>query len=475
MSDLGKDLFKSSLKRYESSVRWAFTLLAIGILAHMSFFTKAVRIEKKRHALEQKRDNLAKINNILQGLPAQVEAFNEALDRQEEEVGELGGAVEEALKKRFDALNRIVLRVRRGSDLTRAADSELEREIVEKLEEAGLRAKLRTRSLGELWDEELAAFVEDRLIPPTFEEAQDEWELSPVLLRRAERVKGTISTAVHAFENQWPEPDSDDSDSDDYRYEMLDRHFDRLERLRTEIDNALASVRRVEFEPPETDEDWWSSEVKKGEALDDMVEAITEKMYKGVGTKEATVATVKEELRQLMDEHEETITSLSERLDEMTENVQNGIASIGGLEKSWITAGFDIRDFVLRFPLLVAILLAICIVWPTYRRSTLTRAVILMSKEGDESDGDRFLQKHYADPAALLNGILLLVTVGGIAWIWYAQHVVGTLPEALLDSNMPAQAQTVSAIAGTIVLVLAVAYRVFVIVADRDAEVERAD
>lgn len=86
----------------------------------------------------------------------------------------------------------------------------------------------------------------------------------------------------------------------------------------------------------------------------------------------------------------------------------------------WIPIGGDIGGFVRHFPLLLGVLLAVIVAWPTYRRISLARAMSLLSPEDADEGPRHLLWQEYGLPATALGWPLLAGALVGYGWIGLA-------------------------------------------------------
>ena len=324
------------------------------------------------------------------------------------------------------------------------------KQLRKKLQEAGLAEKLdRADDFDERFDI-VVRFVNEHVIPASFERLNQQWTVPEDLAEDARELKESI----HGLETATASPIL----SQALRPEQLKRLKTETEgfaELRSKIDSARTALKSIRFVPPEED-DWWLSVAGKGEERVNMAADAKGTVERVSRLRESEMVGVIAELRRAAKRQEMATKSLNNELQELEQQLRQGTTELAGMGMGWILIGSDMDIFVRRFPLLLGLLLSIAIIWVAYRRVSLARAVEVLSSEDVGEDSRRFLQIEYGTLPAFLSWPHLALTIVGLVWIGFAAVSAARSP---LVSGGSAAA---SGFGGAIALVAALAYRLYV-------------
>lgn len=462
MSELGRQIFLKSRDQYESAIRWAFLLVVFGIAVHATVFSRAVELQKELQTRREAFESLSSLQDAVGRVSEKTAAFNASMARQNAQLDTLTTAWLEDLKTQFRELDALLLPDFRGVDRgvvpspvqqraqEESRNADVQRELLRRLEEAGLPEKLVQAESLAVRREMIAGFINEQLIPSSFERLNAGWKVPDALLETAVDLKQAIRAIGTA-------PDSA-ALAQAVRPEQLHRlrnNTERLAALTPKVDEAVAAVKSVSFRPPEGTR-WWGTVEGKASERVAMAENAKAKVS-ALSSAEATIAEVTEELEQAVRQQEQATQDLNERLEKLQEQLEAGAADVAGLGTGWLPIGGDMDVFVRRFPLLLGLLLSIVIIWPTYRRLTLARAIALYESEEKDENVQRFLKREYGGALSGLNGANLALAIGGFVWI-------GLAIASAADSPRVGTAEAaVAGLGGGIAFAAALVYRAYAI------------
>lgn len=462
MSELGRQIFLKSRDQYEAAIRWAFLLVVFGIAVHATVFSRAVELQKELHTKREAFESLSSLQDAVGLVSEKTAAFNAYMARQNAQLDTLTTAWLEGLKTQFRELDVLLLPDFRGVDQgvisspvqqraqEESRNSDVQRELLRRLEEAGLPEKLVQAESLAVRREMIVGFINEQIIPSSFERLNARWKVPDELLETAADLKQAIRAISTA-------PDSA-ALAQALRPEQLNRlrnNTERLAALTPKVDEAVAAVKSVAFRPPEGTR-WWGTVEGKASERVAMAENAKAKV-RTLSSAEATVAEVTEELEQAVRQQEQATQDLNERLEKLQEQLEAGAADVAGLGTGWLPIGGDMDVFVRRFPLLLGLLLSIVIIWPTYRRLTLARAIALFESEEEDENFQCFLKREYGGVLSSLNGAYLALAIGGFVWIGFA--IVSAADSPQVGTGEAA----VAGLGGGIAFAAALVYRAYAI------------
>lgn len=445
MSELGQQLFLKSRNQYEAAIRWAFVLVLIGVVAHATIFSRAVEIQKELHVKREAVGTLTSVQQTAEGLPSKVSAFNESIAKQKQRVDQLTTAWFEDLRLRMAQLNVLLEPGYRGVARAEAASTspspiqqaqqttaqdtdtearEVRKQLRNKLEEVGLHEQLERANDPSERFRRVARFVNEHVVAPSFGRLNERWGVPNTLREDADALKAAIHSIETATESSTLKRALEPG-----QVEVLTTKTDSLKEVRRKVDAALTAVENLRFDAPEGDEWWRSVQGKEGERLEMAADA-KEKVGDIRSLQASRMEEVIAELRRMAKRQKDATQSLSEDLQQIEKQLKQGATELAGMGMGWIPIGGDLKGFLRHFPLLLGVLLAVVVAWPTYRRVSLVRSIRLLSPEDANDNSQRVLWQEYGPPASTMEWSLLGGAVAGYGWIGLATARVAGSPLA---------------------------------------------
>jgi hypothetical protein len=472
MSELGRQLFLTSLNQYERSIRWAFLLIIIAVVVHATIFSRAVKIQKELHVNRSALDRLSSMHQTAERLPKRIASFNESVSEQKGRVDKVTSEWFRNLKLRIDHMNAILEPGYRGVNISGERSSispasghqvqgsfsqgdaknafKIREELRHDVEEAKLDKKLSHAGSHPERFRIVVSFVNEHIIPKSFKMLNERWKTSDALMEEAKNLKGTIKSV---------EPPTEDSVLKralrPVQYEVLTEKTRSLAKWRSKVDSFRKVMKSIHFEPPE-EERWWTTVAGKGEEQVNMAGNVKETVQQAghLQLKESEMAKVVEELKRSAKRQEEATKSLKKELEQLESQLQKGTSKLGGMGTGWLPIGGSIGEFVQHFPLLLGVLLAVVVGWPTYRRFSLVRSMRLLLHDDAEEEPRRLLWEKFGVPDTTLGWPLLVGAILGFLWIGYGAVTAAHSP------LVSVQGAVTSGLGGATALAAALAYRV---------------
>lgn len=415
--NLARSLLTDAKTRYESARRWSLVTVLVLLLLHVMTVGPFVRAQIERAAVAEEQRSLreasADLSTSLQTQQRVMQEIRDALD-----------AMLAAKKADFDALQSAVVAIRAaqgqetsGTDglspdfgaqdplFVQAPVPQLQAQVpqlrasarsdvfVQLIQQDGLAGSVAAAESGDELRTILRPIIEREIIEPRFARVNAVWgSRQPELAEGAGRIRQRFAELAAEFPETplWSE-------------------------MSAEAASYRAALDNVVFGPPPDDPDWWHTVVGKDAAVLQMKEVDV-----GLLSPES-FTTASTALQGWLDDRDVLIADLDGQLAELEAQFDQQQQRLAGLIAPISGVALDLSIVVGDFPLALAVLLGMAMIWPERRYRELVGSAELARRAGliEAQDGELFLPGGNARLSLFwsLGGVVLAV-----AWILLASR-----------------------------------------------------
>lgn len=375
-TELLKSMFLRARDHYERAVYWAFLGFFICLALHALTFSQFVRLGKELTRVQTRLSSLTEFQRTVTRLESELSYLEKTVAKALETQT---GYFLDQLIGQFEALNTSIAELR-GEQVTTSSfntgSMAAQYQVVEKqrifLFDEELQQKiLAANSLIEL-ETILLPVIETDIIQPQFDQLNQAWRehTLPTLTGQIKRILAILQDtrpAAPEAEPVWHETQAN-------------------------LEQVLAVVADITFQPPVLDSAWWESVSGKREAVADMESLVLDQLKDTMDS--GTVTALSNQIASTLRQQQALQTSLQEDLDRIEECFVKQQSHFALLGKPFEFLSFDIDMLVSRFPLLLGIMLAAITVWPARRLWEVAWTAELMAKQGQEPIPLAWLKGH---------------------------------------------------------------------------------